>query len=79
MMKGSAVDAIEVDADSLLAELEPQTVETLPADTHPEGTPRTDDAESQVLKHTIPLKQTPKFAVDIETPTQEDPPYEKFE
>ena len=79
MMKGNAVDAIEVDADSLLAELEPQTVETLPADTHPEGTPRTDNAESQVLKHTIPLKQTPKFAIDKQTPTQEDPPYEKFE
>jgi hypothetical protein len=79
MMKGSAVDAIEVDADSLLAELEPQQVETLPADTHPDATPQDAEAESQVLKHTIPLKQTPKFAVDIETPTQEDPPYEKFE
>ena len=79
MMKGNAIDAIEVDADSLLAELEPQTVETLPADTHPEGTPRTDNAESQVLKHTIPLKQTSKFAIDKENPTQEDPPYEKFE
>jgi len=79
MMKGSAVDAIEVDADSLLAELEPQQVETLPSDTHPEGTPRTDEAESQVLKHTIPLKQTQKFAVDKQTPIQEDPPHEKFE
>jgi hypothetical protein len=79
MMKGNAIDAIEVDADSLLAELEPQTVETLPADTHPEGTPRTDDAESQVLKHTIPLKRTQKFAIDKENLTQEDPPYEKFE
>ena len=71
MMKGSAVDAIEVDADSLLAELEPQQVETLPAKTHPEPTSQDAEAESQVLKHTIPLKQTPKF--------MEDPPYEKFE
>ena len=71
MMKGSAVDAIEVDADSLLAELTPEPLETLPANTHPECTPQTDEAESQVLKHTIPLKQTPKF--------MEDPPHEKFE
>lgn len=79
MMKGSAVDAIEVDADSLLAELTPEPLETLPADTHPEPTPRTDEAESQVLKHTIPLKRTQKFAIDKENLTQEDPPYEKFE
>jgi hypothetical protein len=79
MMKGSAVDAIEVDADSLLAELTPEPLETLPADTHPEGTPQDAEAESQVLKHTIPLKQTPKFASGKESPAQEDPPYEKFE
>ena len=79
MMKGSAVDAIEVDADSLLAELTPEPLETLPANTHPEPTPRTDEAESQVLKHTIPLKRTQKFASDKQTPTQEDPPHEKFE
>jgi len=71
MMKGSAVDAIEVDADSLLAELTPEPLETLPANTHPEPTPQTGEQESQVLKHTIPLKQTPKF--------MEDPPHEKFE
>jgi len=47
MMKGSAVDAIEVDADSLLAELTPEPLETLPADTHPE--PMTPQAQAASL------------------------------
>jgi hypothetical protein len=56
LMQGNAVDAIEIDADSLLAELAP--VETLPADTHPDGTPQAAESESQAVKHTIPLEQS---------------------
>jgi hypothetical protein len=74
LMKGEAVDAIEVDADSLLAELapEPAEVETLPADTHPPHTPQDAEQESQDDKHTIPLKpskQTPNF-LDSEDPLE---------
>jgi hypothetical protein len=74
LMKGEAVDAIEVDADSLLAELSPEVeeVETLPADTHPTATPHDAEAESQGDKHTIPLKpskQTPNF-LDDEDPLE---------
>ena len=60
LMNGEAVDAIEVDADSLLRELapEPDIVETLPPEPHPIPTPQDAEAESQGDKHTIPLKQT---------------------
>lgn len=64
LMRGEAVDAIEVDADSLLAELSPSEVESLPADTHPSHTPHDAEAESQGDKHTIPLKQTQSFMED---------------
>jgi phage terminase small subunit len=61
LMKGEAVDAIEMDADSLLAELAPEVeeVETLPDDTHPTATPHDAEQESRGDKHTIPLKQFP--------------------
>jgi hypothetical protein len=78
LMQGNAVDAIEVDADSLLRELAPE-VETLPADTHPTHTPHDAEAESQGDKHTIPLKQFQNFPDELDSPTQEDPPYEKFD
>ena len=78
IMRGDAVDAIEVDADSLLRELAPE-VETLPADTHPLPTPHDAKAESQAHKHTIPLKQFQNFPDELDSPTQEDPPYEKFD
>jgi hypothetical protein len=58
LMQGEAVDAIEVDADSLLRELAPETVETLPPEPHPSPTPQDAEAESQGDKHTIPLKQS---------------------
>jgi hypothetical protein len=58
LMQGEAVDAIEVDADSLLRELAPETVETLPPEPHPSPTPQDGEAESQGDKHTIPLKQS---------------------
>lgn len=64
LMKGEAVDAIELDADSLLAELAPEEVETLPPDTHPPHTPQDAEAESLAHKHTIPLKQMPSFMDD---------------
>jgi len=78
IMRGDAVDAIEVDADSLLRELAPE-VETLPADTHPTHTPQDANAESQGDKHTIPLKQFQNFPDELDSPTQEEPPYEKFD
>ena len=73
LMKGEAVDAIEVDADSLLAELAPDTaeVETIPAAPHPTATPHDGEEESQGDKHTIPLKpskQTPNFLDDLDSP-----------
>lgn len=73
LMKGEAVDAIEVDADSLLAELAPDTaeVETIPDEPHPTATPQDAEAESQADKHTIPLKpskQTPNFLDDLDSP-----------
>ena len=73
LMKGEAVDAIEVDADSLLAELSPEVeeVETIPDDTHPTATPHDAEQESQGDKHTIPLKpskQTPNFLDDLDSP-----------
>ena len=76
LMKGEAVDAIEVDADSLLRELAPSEVETLPADTHPDATPQDAESESQADKHTIPLKSTLQ---ESNSPTQEDPPHAKSE
>ena len=71
LMKGNAVDAIEVDADSLLAELAPNEVETLPAEPHPPHTPHDGEQESRGDKHTIPLKpskQTPNFLDDLDSP-----------
>ena len=61
IMRGDAVDAVEVDADSLLRELAPE-VETLPADTHPDATPHDAESESQGHKHTIPLEQSQDFS-----------------
>ena len=78
IMRGDAVDAIEVDADSLLRELAPE-VETLPADTHHTHTPHDAEAESQGDKHTIPLKQFQNFPSELDPHTQEDTPYEKFD
>lgn len=74
LMKGEAVDAIEVDADSLLAELAPEAeeVETIPAEPHPTATPHDGEQESRGDKHTIPLKpskQTPNF-LDDEDPLE---------
>jgi len=74
LMRGDAVDAIEVDADSLLAELAPNEVETLPADTHPLPTPHDAKAESQAHKHTIPLKQTSSFMEDTPYANPEQTP-----
>jgi hypothetical protein len=72
LMRGDAVDAIEVDADSLLAEL--AEVETIPADTHPTATPHDAEAESQAHKHTIPLKQTQSFMEDTPYANPEQTP-----
>lgn len=61
LMKSDAVDVVEIDAGSLLAELHgAQDVETVDSDTHPPATPQAHEQESQADKHTIPLKRSPK-------------------
>lgn len=72
LMRGDAVDAIEVDADSLLAEL--AEVEALPAAPHPTATPQAAEAESLAHKHTIPLKQTSAFMEDTPHENPNKPP-----
>ena len=58
LMRSQAVDAVEVDADSLLAEL---TGNSSPADPHPPATPLEPSAESLHYLHTTPLKVSPDF------------------
>jgi len=69
LMRGDAVDAIEVDADSLLAELAPNEVETLPADTHPSHTPHDAEAESRSPKTNRP-RQTRSPTIDQPEPIE---------
>jgi len=70
LMRADAVDVVEVDAGSLLAELNGvQDVETVDSETHPPATPQASHEESQVDKHTIPLKRSPLNQID---PTPSD-------
>ena len=72
LMKANATDAqvIEAEASTLLEELA--------APTHPTPTPQADQAESQILQHTIPHEPTPpQTDLATQTPThhfREDPP-----
>jgi hypothetical protein len=60
MMKAQAVDAVEVEAGSLLAELHGvQVVESADSDTHRPATPQPAEQESQARKHTVLHKRTP--------------------
>lgn len=55
IMRAQSIDAVDVDADSLLAELAPQAdSESPPDDTHPPATPPNDSEESLHNLHTIP-------------------------
>lgn len=58
------VEAIDADADSLMAELE-----SAPDETHPPPTPQTVEEESPANTHTIPLEQSPSFSPTDPTPS----------
>ena len=62
------VEAIDVGADSLLAELAIADED----ETHPPPTPQNDDEESRTNAHTIPLEQPPSDFDHDDTPP---PPY----
>ena len=69
MMKAQAVDAVEVEAGSLLAELHGvQVVEDAASDTHRPATPQASQQESQADKHTVLHTRTPDK--QITPPTQ---------
>lgn len=69
IMRAQSIDAVDVDADSLLAEL-------APADTHPPATPPNASEESLNYLHTIPLKPSDQESFSPFTNDQnpEDPP-----
>jgi len=62
LMRSQAVDAVEVDADSLLSELAQGAPESGPADPHLPATPLEPHAESLHILHTTPHKQTSDFS-----------------
>jgi hypothetical protein len=67
------VDAIDADADSLLAEL----ANAGESDTHPLPTPQTVDEESRTNAHTIPRERSPQEPNSPNPPTlhvEDDPP-----
>ena len=69
IMRAQSIDAVDVDADSLLAEL-------APADPHPPATPPNSEEESLNFLHTTPLEPSKDFSQpsdDDQNP--EDPPY----
>ena len=69
IMRAQSIDAVDVDADSLLAEL-------APADTHPPATPPNASEESLNYLHTIPLKPSDEesFSPFTDDQNPEDPP-----
>ncbi len=70
IMRAQSIDAVDVDADSLLAELAPQAdSESPPDDTHPPATPPNASEESLHNLHTTPHK-----APSIEPDFPEHPP-----
>jgi len=76
MMKSQAVDAVEVEAGSLLAELHGvQVVESADSDTHRPATPQASQQESQADKHTVPHKgRSPKQIAPTHSNTSPDTP-----
>ena len=74
LMRSQAVDAVEVDADSLLAELTGAAPDSSPADPHLPATPLEPHAESLHILHTTPLKQSPDFSNPLkQSPNFPDP------
>ena len=75
MMKAQAVDAVEVEAGSLLSELSGVTdVETVEPETHRTATPQDQKPESQGHKHTIPLKRLDSELIPLKQIPQESTP-----
>jgi hypothetical protein len=84
MMKASAVDAVEIEAGSLLAELHGvQVIEAEQPATHRPATPQASQSESQADKHTVlhkgrspkPIDPTPfKSSADDPTPASTETP-----
>lgn len=76
LANADAVDAVEVDADSLLAELAMGDADSGLDATHRPPTPQTDEAESRANKHTIPHEQPHRnsAATPQSSSTQDDPP-----
>ena len=73
IMRAQSIDAVDVDADSLLAEL-------APADTHPPATPPNASEESLNYLHTIPHEVSQEESIPLKVPQEnpdfpEDPPY----
>lgn len=74
------VQAIDADADSLLAEL--VAADSGEGDTHPSPTPQASEQESHANTHTIPPEQPPfstNSADDTPTPFSQDDPPSSFE
>jgi hypothetical protein len=77
IMRAQSIDAVDVDADSLLAELSPQAdSESLPDDPHPPATPPNASEESLHNLHTIPheVSQDPHEAPSEDPDSPEHPP-----
>ena len=64
IMRAQSIDAVDVDADSLLAELAP----------HPPATPPNDSEESLNYLHTIPLEVSQEESIPLK-PSQENPDF----
>jgi len=72
MMKANATDAVMIETDSLMAELEGKSAA---GDAHPSPTPTATQEESHSQLHTIPPEVSANLPEPDPTPfTQEDPP-----
>jgi hypothetical protein len=80
LANADAVDAVEVDADSLLAELAMGDADSGGSETHPLPTPQTVETESPANTHTIPHERSSLESIPHEQPgpftdfTQDDHP-----
>jgi len=62
IMRAQSIDAVDVDADSLLAELAP---ENPPDDPHPPATPPNTEEESLNFLHTTPLEVSQEESIPL--------------
>lgn len=72
IMRAQSIDAVDVDADSLLAELAPQAdSESPPDDPHPPATPPNASEESLNYLHTTPLEVSQEESIPLKPSDQE--------